>query len=162
FQAVPHALYRNTGKGTFVDVIREAGLRVWRPDKDCGKGLGVILVDVNNDGRPDIYVANDTTDNFLYRNATAQPGPPKFGDVRTRLFVAKDDRGVANGSRGVDAGEYDRGGLASLWVTNSENELHALYRNKRANDQQHFLFSTRISDIAHIGQDWVGWGTCFL
>jgi hypothetical protein len=107
-------------------------------------------------------VANDTTDNFLYRNATAQPGAPKFDDVGTQLFVAKDDRGVANGSMGLAAGDYDGSGLASIWVTNYENELHALYRNKMVGGRQHFLYSTRVSGIAAMGQQWVGWGTCFL
>jgi hypothetical protein len=162
FQAVPHALYRNSGKGGFVDATREAGLRVERPDGDYGRGLGVLLVDVNNDGRPDIYVANDTTGNFLYRNVTTQPGALRFEDIGGLLSAAKDDRGVANGSRGVDAGDYDGSGLASLWVTNNENELHALYRNEMVNGRQRFLYSTRVSDVAAIGQLWVGWGTTFL
>jgi len=117
---------------------------------------------VNNDGKPDIYVANDTTDNFLYRNATKQPGILKFDDVGGPMFVAKDDRGVANGSMGLAAGDYDGSGLASIWVTNYENELHALYRNKMVGGRQHFLYSTRVSGIAAIGQLHVGWGTCFL
>jgi hypothetical protein len=162
FDSVPHALYRNTGKGSFVDVTREAGIRVEREDKDYGKGLGVLLVDYNLDGRPDIYVANDTTDKFLYRNETKKPGELRFDDVGAAMFVAKDDRGSANGSMGLAAGDYDGSGLPSLWVTNYENELHALYRNKMIGDRQHFLYSTRVSGIAAIGQMYVGWGTCFI
>jgi hypothetical protein len=162
FDAVPHALYRNTGKGGFVDVSKSAGLRFQRADKDYGKGLGVILADFNLDGRPDIYVANDTTDNFLYRNKTTKPGELDFEEVGGPLFVAKDDRGQSNGSMGVVAGDYDGSGLPSIWVTNYENELHALYRNKMVEGRQHFLYSTRVSGIAAIGQLFVGWGTCFL
>jgi hypothetical protein len=162
FQSVPHALYRNTCDGKFVDVTKEAGIRIEREDKDYGKGLGVVMADINNDGRPDIYVANDTTDNFLYRNATTKPGKLRFDDVGGPLFVAKDDRGISNGSMGVVAADYDNSGLASIWVTNYENELHALYRNKMVEGRQHFLYSTRVSGIAAIGQLHVGWGTCFL
>src|SRR5438128_1853817 len=68
FASRPHALYRNRGDGTFENVAAAAGLRTDRADRDYGKGLGVLLVDVDRDGRADVYVANDTTDNFLYLN----------------------------------------------------------------------------------------------
>jgi enediyne biosynthesis protein E4 len=162
FKSVPHALYRNTGKGRFVDVTKEANIRIQRDDGDYGKGLGVVMADLDDDGRPDIYVANDTTDNFLYLNRTKKPGAIRFDDVGVPMFVAKDDRGVSNGSMGVDVGDENASGLPSIWVTNYENELHALYRNKMQNGRQHFLYSTRVSGIAAIGQSYVGWGTCFL
>src|SRR5262249_52695598 len=122
FKALPHRLYRNRGDGTFADVSKEAGLR---PD---GKGLGVLLVDLDGDGKPDIYVANDTTDNFLYINKS-RPGALRFEEVGFIRGVARDAWGVANGSMGVDAADYDGSGLPSLWVSNYENEMHALYRN---------------------------------
>ena len=76
--------------------------------------------------------------------------------------VACGAEGRANGSMGLDAGDLDGSGRPWLWVTNFQNELHALYRNKMIGDRQHFLYSTRVSGIAAIGQMYVGWGTCFI
>jgi hypothetical protein len=152
FTALPHTLYRNHGDGTFRDVSTEAGLR------QDGKGLGVLFVDVNDDRRPDIYVANDTTDNFLYLNRS-RPGRPRFEEVGLPSGVARDDRGVADGSMGVDAADYDGSGRPSLWVTNYENEMHGLYRNQGTG---FFLHSTLPSGIAAIGRLYVGFGTGFV
>src|SRR5205814_3474847 len=132
FEARPHALYHNVagpGGRRFVDVGRAAGLRVDRPDKDYGKGLGVVMVDVNEDGRPDIYVANDTTGNFLYLNRSS-PGKLAFEEVAVPNGAAWGEGGLPNGSMGVDAADFDGSGRPSLFVTNYENETHALYRNQ--------------------------------
>jgi hypothetical protein len=158
FDALPHVLYRNNGDGTFRDVSKEAGLRVDRPDKEHGKGLGVLFVDVNDDRKPDLYVANDTTDNFLYLNRSS-PGVLRFEEVGLTSSVARDDQGVPNGSMGVDAADYDGSGRPSLWVTNYENEMHGLYRNE---GNGFFLFSTTASGIGAIGRSYVGFGTGFL
>jgi hypothetical protein len=152
FDALPHRLYRNNQDGTFTDVSAAAGLR-----RD-GKGLGVLLVDVDGDGRPDVYVANDTDDNFLYLNH-GRPGKLRFEEVGFARGVARDGQGVPNGSMGVDAADYDGSGRPSLWVTNYENELHALYRNY---GRAHFLFATQTAGIAAIGRTYVGFGTAFL
>jgi hypothetical protein len=152
FDGLPHTLYRNNGDGTFTDVSMEAGLR-----KD-GKGLGVVIVDVNGDGRPDIYVANDTVDNFLYLNRS-QPGRIRLEEVGLPSGVARGEDGTPDGSMGVDAADYDGRGFPSLWVTNYENEMHALYRNR---GDGFFVFSTQSSGIAAIGRSYVGFGTGFL
>ncbi len=170
FAAMPHALYHNVpvdpqdpSKGRkFVDVTRAAGIRIDRPDHEHGKGLGVVMVDVNGDGKPDIYVANDTVDNFLYLNRS-EPGRLKFEEVGLAVGVARDDRGVPNGSMGTDAGDPFGTGLASLWCTNYEGELHALYRNVRgANGRHTFLYNTQVAGIGAIGTLYVGWGTSFV
>ena len=108
FDGLPHTLYRNNGNGTFRDVSRDAGLR---PD---GKGLGVLAADMDDDGRPDLYVANDTSGNFLYLNR----GKGRFEDIALEAGVALDDKGKATGSMGVDAADYDGSGRLSLFVTN--------------------------------------------
>ncbi len=129
---------------------------------DFGKGLGVIIVDVNGDGKPDIYVANDTSDNFLYLNRST-PGVIKFDDVGGEMGVDKDAYGAAQGSMGVDAGDPFGSGWPCLWTTNYEGELHALYRNRRRDDGQHFFaFATSSAGLAAIGQTYVGFGTGFL
>jgi hypothetical protein len=189
FEAVPHVVYHNVpdpgGRRRFVDVSKAAGLRTYREekdfaelthlgakvkntlrqaqqDRDFGKGLGVVVVDVNGDRRPDIYVANDTTDNFLYLNRS-RPGRILLEEVGFGLGVARDGNGVTNGSMGADAADYDGSGRASLWVTNYEGELHALYRNlKGERGTPRFLYSTPDAGIAAIGNLYVGFGTGFV
>ncbi|MCI0462254.1 MAG: CRTAC1 family protein, partial [Gemmataceae bacterium] len=158
FDALPHTLYHNNRDGTFTAVSQAAGLRSDRPDKDYGRGLGVLLVDVNGDRKPDIYVANDTSDNFLYLNHST-PGKLRFEEVGLKSGVARDDLGGPNGSMGVDAADYDGSGLPSLWVTNYENEMHALYRSE---GNGVFLFNTTASGIAAMGRSYVGFGTGFV
>ncbi len=159
FKGLPDVIYRNNGDGTFTDMSLKAGIRQMR-DKDgkemeAGKGLGVVIADFNSDGRPDIYVANDTVDNFLYINR----GNFEFEEVGLLKGVARDDHGSAQGSMGVDVGDYNHTGLPSIFVTNYENENHALYRNIGNNN---FLFSTASAGIGSIGQRFVGWGTQFI
>jgi hypothetical protein len=152
FEALAHRLYRNNRDSTFTDVSVEAGLR------QDGKGLGVIIVDVNDDRKPDIYVANDTTDNFLYMNRSER-GRLRFDEVGLTNGVAVSEAGVPDGSMGVAASDYDGSGRPSLWVTNYENEMHGLYRNL---GNGLFVHSTQASGIAAIGRNYVGFGTAFL
>src|SRR5262249_18401186 len=125
------------------------------------KGLGVLMVDVNFDRKPDIFVANDTVPKFLYINRSI-PGKIRLVEQGEPSSVAYDGNGNPNGSMGVDAGDPDGSGRPSLWVTNFEHELHGLYRNMGTRDRIVFLFNTPASGIGAIGQDFVGWGTGFL
>jgi enediyne biosynthesis protein E4 len=184
FDARPHSLYRNQEGRTFVEVGKQAGLRTPRQDsdyaplthlsaatkarlrdadreRDFGKGLGVVLADLNGDGRPEIYVTNDTTDKFLYLNRS-KPGAILLEEVGQLAGVATDEVGLANGSMGVDVGDYDGSGRPSLLVTNYENELHGLYRNVSAKDIPQFEYSTRTAGIDKLGRHYVGFGTGFL
>jgi hypothetical protein len=152
FQALPHTLYRNRGNGTFEDVSH-----LWGLDRPAviakGKGLGVVAADFNGDHRPDVYVANDTTDNLLFLNRGRQ-----FEEVGLTAGVARDDRGVANGSMGVTVGDPDRSGRPSLFITNYQHELPALYRNDGGGL---FTFHSQSSGVAAVGQQYVGFGTAF-
>jgi RNA polymerase sigma factor (sigma-70 family) len=184
FAAQPHALYRNNGDGTFTDVSKEAGLRVPRTEKDYeqldwlsgdgrgvlrgadrqkeyGKGLGVVMVDVNGDGKPDIFVANDTTGNFLYVNRSV-PGHIRLKEIALPAGVALDTRGVACGSHGVAAGDYDGSGRPSLWCTNSEGEAPGLYRNEFGRFRETFRYVTPQAGITAAGHVSPDWGTGFL
>jgi hypothetical protein len=219
FTALPHHVFHNVpdagrpGGRKFVDVSKEAGLRMPRSDDDYkaleqtirkfaysdpqyaklskddrdtevagrvarwierlrkaekndkgekveeyGKGLGVLAVDLNGDGKPDIYVANDTVDKLLYMNRS-KPGQILLEELGMPTGTARDDRGSPNGSMGLAAFDYDRCGRPSLWVTNYENELHALYHNECKEGKEFFVFATQMSGIAAIGQNYVGWGT---
>jgi hypothetical protein len=162
FTGLPHHVYRNNGDGTFKDVSKEAKIRPYtgEPNKDdqAGKGLGVVVADVDGDGKPDVYVANDTVDNFLYLNKST-PGRIFFEEVGLPAGVARDDRGVPNGSMGTDVGDYDHSGRPSIWVTTYENENHALHRNL---GKGVFTYSTQVAGIAAIGQLYVGFGTGFV
>jgi hypothetical protein len=155
FKPLPHTLYHNNCDGTFTDVSERVKLR-----KD-GKGIGVVFVDVNNDAKPDIYVANDTDDNFLYMNRSAGRGLA-FEEISLTASVARDDRGTANGSMGIDAGDFNRSGWASLIVTNYENELPALYKNGGDKTAVRFTFDTLRSGVGVIGGSYVSWGTGFF
>lgn len=159
FNGLQHKVYRNTGQGAFVDVSEQAGLRPGGTAE--GKGLGVLIVDLDSDGKPDVYVANDTVDNFLYLNRS-QPGEIRLEEKGLLTGAARDDRGTANGSMGIDAGDPERTGKPALWVTNYQNELHALYRNESKSGQPMFHFRTAGAGIAAIGQSYVGWGTGFI
>jgi hypothetical protein len=170
FDGLPHKVYRNSpctpsaeGEARttrkFVDVSASAGLVA--PGPDSSKGLGVLLVDVDGDGRPDIYVANDTTDRFLYWNRST-PGTIRLEEVGLSSGAARDDCGRATGSMGVDAGDYDGSGQPSLWVTNYEHEQHGLYRNYSTRDALSFTFQTAAAGLGMASQTYVAWGTGFL
>ena len=120
YPGVSDILYRSNGDGTFSDVTRQAGVY-----NDDGKGLGVTCGDYDNDGRIDIYVANDTTPNFLYRNV----GDGRFVDIGPFAGAAYNEHGVAEGGMGVDFGDYNNDGSLDIFVTNFSNETNTLYHN---------------------------------
>jgi hypothetical protein len=152
FKPLVHALFKNEKGRAFREIGAEHGF------KAAGCGLGVVLADVNGDGRPDIYVANDATNNFLFINRGG-----KLEEIGWRAGVATDDGGNYNGSMGADVGDYDGSGRASIWVTNFHNELHALYRNLgHAAPNEAFDYQSRAAGIARIGTSRVGFGTAFV
>ena len=120
YEGVSDTLYRNSGDGTFTDVTRQAGVY-----NNEGKGLGVTCGDYDNDGRIDIYVANDTTPNFLYRNV----GNGRLVDIAPFAGAAYNEHGVAEGGMGVDFGDYNNDGALDIFVTNFSNETNTLYHN---------------------------------
>jgi enediyne biosynthesis protein E4 len=112
-------LFRNRGNGTFEDVTASCGIF-----DSSSKSLGVALLDYDQDGWPDIFVANDTQPNKLYRNLHNG----KFRDVGLEAGVALSQDGKARAGMGVDAADFDGSGRPGLAVTNFDNEMIGLYR----------------------------------
>ena len=112
-------LFRNRGNGTFEDVTAKSGIF-----DTSSKSLGVALIENDNDGWLDLFVANDTQPNKLYRNLRNGT----FKDVGVEAGVAFSAEGKARAGMGVDAGHLDGAGRASLAVTNFDNEMIGLYR----------------------------------
>lgn len=115
------ALYRNRGDGSFEDVTRSSG--VWDAE---GKGLGVTFLDFDDDGDRDIYVANDSTPDYLFQN----DGTGRFEDVALVAGVAMSMYGKPQAGMGADAGDYDEDGRPDLVVTNFQGDYNALRRNE--------------------------------
>lgn len=113
-------LYRNRGNGTFENATQRAGLN------EPNKALGVALLDYNDDGHLDLFVANDTEPNRLYRNN----GNGTFTDEALTSGVAFGETGAARAGMGVDAADYDGSGRQSLIIGNFTSERMALYRNE--------------------------------
>jgi hypothetical protein len=120
FQGSASRLFRNTGGGKFIDVTVEAG--VLRED---GKGMGVACADLNDDGRPDIFVANDSMENYYFRNL----GGGRFEEVGLAVGLAYDGDGTPEASMGVDVGDHDRDGKMDLVVPCLHRQIYPLYRN---------------------------------
>jgi hypothetical protein len=143
-------LYRNNGDGTFTDATQAAGLAAL-----TGRGLGVAWLDDTGDGRPDIYVANDLTPNFLLRNL----GGGRFTDVAMEAGVALSDSGTLLSGMGIGVGDYDNDAREDLFVTNFSKQGNSLYRNDGGG-----MFSNRTyaSGIGTISLNWLGFGCAFL
>ncbi|MFQ5731010.1 MAG: CRTAC1 family protein [Planctomycetaceae bacterium] len=149
FKALPDTLYHSNGDGTFRDASQSAGL------KPGGKGLGVVMADVDLDGRLDIYVTNDTVSNFLYRNL----GKGRLKEVGLMSGTSRGDSGTPDGSMGTDVGDFNLDGLPDLWVANYEREAFALYRN---DGDCAFTHVSQNHGVTALGGLFVGWGTVFF
>ena len=149
FPGLSDSIYVNDGQGGFERVTHEVGL------VEGGKGLGVVAGDTNGDGHIDIYVTNDTTDNFLYIN----DGSGHFTESAIIAGVSGDDVGVNMGSMGAVLADADDDGLPDIWVTNFERELFALYLNQGGDL---FAHSSRGAGIAAFEGLYVGFGTVMV
>ena len=142
------SLYHNNGDGTFTDVSKSAGVE----DPHLYYGLGVLWSDFDDDGRPDIFIADDSTPNYLYRNE----GNGRFTDVSYISGTAVSKDGGEMAGMGVAACDYNHTGRFSIHVTNFEDQSNSLYRNDGG------MNFNDASDSAGIGQvtvPYMGWGT---
>lgn len=148
---VADVFYRNNGDGTFTDDSESAGVSTAN-----GKGLGVVCGDVDNDGDVDIFVANDTTPNFLYRN--------ERNDMRMMedaLFagVALSEEGRAYSGMGANLGDFDNDGYLDIVITNFQDQTNSLYHNAQSG------FFTEMSFATGIGErslPYLAWGVDFI
>ncbi|MFW6175695.1 MAG: CRTAC1 family protein, partial [Acidobacteriota bacterium] len=159
FDGVPDVFYRNAGSGPggprFEDATADAGF-----GGADGKGLGVLFSDLDQDGWPDLYVANDMTPNFLFRNRGRDPetGRVTFEDVALLSGTALSDRGDPEASMGLDLGDLDGDGGPELIATHMDDQTNALYGASAP-----FLFADRrwVSKLAEPSVGKVGFGVAF-
>jgi enediyne biosynthesis protein E4 len=144
-------LYHNRGDGTFEEVSQKAGVS----DPSKYYGLGVVWGDYDNDGWPDLYVANDTGPNYLYHNNH----DGTFTDHGMIAGAALSSEGDADGSMGVDFGDYDHDGRLDIFVTNFADQEDSLYHNIGAKGFDDVSWK---SGIAKSGYAYVKWGTGFF
>ncbi len=144
------SLFHNNGDGTFTDVSKQTGL----DDKPGYYGLGVMWSDLSGTGRPDLYVADDSTPNYLYRN----DGGGKFTDEGLESGTAVSGDGSEQGSMGVAIGDYNHTGRFSIYITNFADEFNTLYRNE---GKDNFTDVSYDAGVALPSLPYVKWGTVF-
>ena len=150
YPSLPNTLYRNDGRGVFTDVSAESGIGAYR-----GNGLGLVVTDYDDDGWPDVFVANDSVANFLFRNT----GKLRFVEAALGAGVAVAPDGKARAGMGVDAGDYDGDGRDDVVITNLDLETHSLFRNLGGGL---FEYATRASGLGFATLPFVGFGVAFL
>ena len=150
YNGVPDRLFGNRGGGVFEDHSVRAGVA-----DPIGKGLGVVFTDIDADGLSDIYVANDKTINFLYRNR----GDGTFADISLTAGTGLSEQGLPQAGMGTDAGDVNGDGRFDLIVTNLDYETNELYIN---NGDRTFVDATFPAGLGEPNFMNVGWGVDFL
>jgi hypothetical protein len=128
-------LYHNNGDGTFTDVSRASKIGL-KP----GNGLGIVAFDFNADGWTDVFIANDSMENFLFANR----GNGTFDEIGIEAGVALSEDGKAEAGMGVDAADYDGDGRPDIFLTHLDLELNRLYRNRGDGSFEDATFSSKI------------------
>ena len=143
-------LFHNNGDGTFTDVSKESGIARYP-----GKAWGVVATDLNNDGKIDLLVANDTVANFLFMNR----GGGKFEEIGTLAGVAYSESGRPRSGMGVDSADFNQDGWMDLFVANIDHEKYSLYQN---NHDETFDDKADASGIGAATRLLSGWGLKFF
>ena len=157
FKPTASVLYHNNGDGTFSRA--EAGTGIARA---LGKGLGVVATDINNDGRMDLFVANDTVQNFLFANRGPGNTPKsawRWEEISLAAEVAFSDSGQPRSGMGVDAADVFGTGYQDLFVANVDQEMFSLYRNRK---DESFRDAAHENGIAGATRLLSGWGLKFF
>ena len=143
-------LFHNNGDGTFTDVSKSSEIAA-----HLGKAWGVVAADVNNDGRMDLFVANDTAPNFMFMNR----GKGKFEEIGEPAGIAYSAAGRPRSGMGVDAADYNQDGNIDLFVANIDNEMYAIYKN---NGDETFDDQALPTGIGNATRLMSGWGLKFF
>ena len=150
FKPTPSQLYRNNGDGTFTLVSEGTDIQ-----RALGKALGVVATDINGDGLMDLFVANDTVQNFLFMNR----GKGKWEDIGLSAEVAFSVNGTPRSGMGVDAADFNGDGRQDLFVANVDQELFSLYENQ---GKEYFRDVAGSHGIAQATRLLSGWGLKFF
>jgi hypothetical protein len=150
FAPLTSTLYRNNGDGTFTDVSAETGI-----SKVQGRGMGVAFADYDNDGWPDVFVANDNSPNLLFHNI----GGKRFEEVGMQAGVAYNEDGNVLAGMGVDFRDVNNDGLPDLWHTAIENETFPLFMNT---GNGAFNNATQASQLANQTRLMSGWSNAIV
>lgn len=149
FQPISMLVYHNNGNGTFTEEAHKLGL-----DKPA-KGLGIAMADYDHDGHVDLFVANDSMEEFLFHNK----GDGTFEEVGLDTEVAVDGEGRTYAGMGVDFSDYNNDGLPDLVITNLANQQYALYKNSGDGTFNYATYMTGIGSMTLLHS---GWGVRFL
>jgi len=150
YQPTPSWLFRNNGDGTFTDVSKASGIA-----SHLGKAWGAVAADLDNDGRMDLFVANDTVANFLFMNR----GGGHFEEIGLQAGVAYSAEGRPRSGMGVDAADFNEDGWPDLFVANIDREMYSLYQN---NHDETFDDQAGVAGIAAATRLMSGWGLKFF
>lgn len=150
YDPMPCWLFHNNGDGTFADVSKESEIA-----RHLAKAWGVVAADLNNDGRMDLYVTNDTVPNFLFANR----GKGKFEEIGMLAGVGVSTFGKARSGMGVDAADYDQDGWIDLFEANVDQEMYSLYHNDQ---DEVFSDASNPNGIGVATRLMSGWGLKFL
>ena len=150
FKPTPSLLYHNNGDGTFTEVSGGTDIR-----RAMGKALGVVATDINNDGLMDLFVANDTVQNFLFVNR----GKNKWEEIGLASEVGFSVNGTPRSGMGVDAADFDGDGRQDLFVANVDQEMFALYRNE---GKEFFTDVAAANGVSQATRLLSGWGLKFF
>jgi hypothetical protein len=150
FKPTPSLLYHNNGDGTFAKVSTGTDI-----ERALGKALGVVATDINNDGRMDLFVANDTVQNFLFVNR----GKGTWNEIGLQAEVGFSVNGTPRSGMGVDAADFNGDGRQDLFVANVDQELFSLYQNE---GNEIFMDVAAPHAVAQATRLLSGWGLKFF
>jgi hypothetical protein len=151
FKPTASFLYHNNGDGTFTEVSKGTAIA-----RALGKGLGVVATDINNDGRMDLFVANDTVQNFLFVNrGPGTDGRWNWDEIGLTAGVGFSENGRTRSGMGIDAADLDGDGWQDLFVANVDHEMYSIYIN---NKDESFHDAAEKQGVAHDTRLMSGWG----